>query len=32
MRDYEPLSVETYGSVEEITEMTVDDGYGNHDK
>lgn len=29
MNDYERPSVETYGTVEALTEGTIDDGYGD---
>jgi hypothetical protein len=29
MHDYEPPTVETYGSVEALTEIPPDDGYDN---
>jgi hypothetical protein len=29
MHDYEPPTMETYGSVETLTEANMDDGYDN---
>lgn len=30
MKDYERPSIETYGTVEALTEQTIDDGYGQN--
>ncbi|WP_254839553.1 lasso RiPP family leader peptide-containing protein [Natronomonas marina] len=30
MKDYDPPTVETYGSVEELTQQGYDDGYGDN--